>query len=221
MAERSVAPKSFVPEESFLTEEERRDYGDDLLNVVGKRAREETRQLEAELQRLKKDVERVTEQTALSDKEKMYQYLDQRTPNWRDTNTNQEFLEWLGQIDMFSGQSRMAMLKQAYSQNDGARVAAFFGSFDQEAAAVAPKPKASDQPKAQTPRVSLDQLAAPGRAMSAAPVRPADEPEFISRAQIAAFYADKANGKYRGRQAEADAMERRIADAARDGRIPS
>ena len=157
----------------------------------------------------------------MTDQQQMYAYLDNSLPDWRDINRDDEFLAWLDQIDIFSGQRRKDMLLNAHSQNSGPRVAAFFESFRKEAAALAPKAKASEQPVQKTPTVSLDQLAAPGRARSAAPERPADETPFISRAQIAKFYADKASGKYRGREQEAVRFERDIAAASSEGRITS
>lgn len=213
-----AAPRT-APRELYITEEERRDYGDDLLNVVGKKAREETAELEQKIRDLENKFSTVQHKVELTDQQKMYSYLDNTVSKWHDTNRSPEFIEWLQYADVFSGQRRMDMLKEAHAQNNGPRVAAFFESFYQEAAAVAPKPKASEQTATKSPAVSLDKLAAPGRAMSAAPERPADEPEFISRAQIASFYADKAAGKFRGKEQDANSFERRIATASREGRI--
>ena len=67
-------------------------------------------------------------------------------------------------------------------------------------------------------KVPLEAFAAPGRAKTAAATAPAEKP-IITRAQIATFYADKAAGKYRGKEAEADRLERMIFEAQRDGRI--
>lgn len=205
--------------QSLITEEERRDFGDEFLNVVEKKATEATRHLKDEVEQLKAALEQTAQRAAMTDQQQMYAYLDTSITDWREINRNDEFLAWLEQVDIFSGQRRKDMLLNAHSQNSGPRVAAFFESFRKEAAALAPKAKASEQPAQRSPSVSLDQLAAPGRARSAAPERPADETPFISRAQIAKFYADKANGKYRGREQEVARFERDIAAASLEGRI--
>ena len=211
------APQPGRAPQSYITEEEAKDYGDEFLTVVGKKAREI---LESEVAPLKEELIRVKQKVQMSDTERMQQYLDQNARNWRDTNYEPEFKTWLEQIDMFSGQKRWDMLKTAYAKNDGPRVAAFFTAYAQELAAVTPRP-APSEPPAQKQPASLEAFAAPGRPMSAAPARPADEPEIVSRAQIAKFYADKNAGKFRGREKEADAIERRIFKATEEGRITS
>lgn len=222
VAEMRAAGGQKASTSKYVTDEERRDYGDDLLDVVRRQAREEVdtvkRDYEDQIKQLKQELKQVTGRIEVSDTERMYSYLNETVPNWIETNRDPDFLAWLDRIDVYSGQPRLDMLKLAYAQNDGHRVAAFFKGYAQEVAAVAPQPTTSEQraPKAQ---LSLEKLAAPGKPMTAAPERPADQPDSISRAQIAEFYADKAAGKYRGREKDADAFERRIFKASAEGRI--
>jgi hypothetical protein len=114
------------------------------------------------------------------------------------------------------------MLKDAYSRNDTGRVAAFFNGFLAEEAATRPASVQTPQPApAEAPaKVDLKDLAAPGRAKSAAGASsaPAAKPIF-TRAEIAAFYADQVQGKFRGRDADAARIEQQIWEAQREGRI--
>lgn len=111
------------------------------------------------------------------------------------------------------------MLKAAYAQGDARRVLAFFNGFLAEEAATSP---AEAEPEVETARVSkvpLQNLAAPGRAKSAASnSAPAEKPIF-TRAQIATFYADVAAGRYRGKDADKVKLETQIFEAQREGRI--
>ena len=65
---------------------------------------------------------------------------------------------------------------------------------------------------------SLQDFAAPGRARSAPQHLPPDKPVYTT-AWIAKFTADKRTGKYRGREADAEAIEQDIYQAQHEGRI--
>lgn len=76
-----------------------------------------------------------------------------------------------------------------------------------------------DVPTEKVAKVPLAKFAAPGRAKTAAGTSAPAEKPIITRAQIAAFYADIANGKYRGKDAEKAKLEATIFEAQREGRI--
>ena len=221
------APSQPLPElvaEKLITEDEERDYGTDFLKVVGKRAKEEmVPELAAQARKiaeLEKRLQGMNNVVAQDSHTKLMSTLDDKLPSWRDLNTNEEFLSWLKLPDPFSGAIRHDMLKAAYAAGNASRVLAFFNGFLAEEAAVAPAQGDSDNVPTQTvAKVPLAKLAAPGRAKTAAGTStPAEKPIF-TRAQIATFYADIANGKYRGRDAEKGKVEAQIFDAQREGRI--
>lgn len=207
--------------ERLITPEEENDYGSEFLKVVGKKAREELlpmiKQYEAKIAQLEGQLQGVGGKIAHDARQQMLSSLDEKIPNWRDINREETFLQWLQLPDTYSGAIRHELLKAAYERNDAPRVAAFFTGFLAEEAAVAP---AMGETGRSTPaKPSLDQFAAPGRAKSAAATTaPAEKPSF-TRAQIAKFYADAASGKFRGREAERDRLEKQIFDAQREGRI--
>jgi hypothetical protein len=216
-----------IPElkaERLVTDEEINDYGEDFLKVVGKRAREEMAPIiggyKAEIERLKKQLEGVSGFVQQDSQQKLFSRLDEKLPNWREVNTNTEFLNWLTLPDPYSGAIRHDMLKAAYAQGDAHRVLAFFTGFLAEEAAVAPAGNGPDTaPTTRVAKVPLESFAAPGRAKTAAaPQAPAEKP-IITRAQVAAFYADVAAGKYRGKDDAKNQAEATIFAAQRDGRI--
>jgi prefoldin subunit 5 len=215
-----------VPElsaENLITPEEANDYGEDFLKVVGKKAREELAPVinayQAEIAKLKQQLEGVQGVFRQDSHQKLLGTLDEKLPNWRDLNTNEVFLDWLRLPDPYSGAIRHDMLKAAYAQGDARRVLAFFNGFLAEEAAVAPAGAEPDPSVTRVPNIPLANLAAPGRAKTAASsTGPAEKPIF-TRAQIAAFYADVAAGKYRGRDADKGKAEAMIFEAQREGRI--
>ena len=147
--------------------------------------------------------------------------MNEQLPNWREVNVNPEFLNWLKLPDPYSGAIRHDLLKAAHERNDAPRTLAFFKGFLAEEAATTPAERGPDLPDGASvqQKVSLESLAAPGRAKTAAATSaPAEKPSF-TRAQISKFYADSAAGRYRGKEAEKDRIERQIFEAEREGRI--
>jgi hypothetical protein len=208
----------------LITPEEEKDYGSEFLTVVGKKAKEElspeVAQLRKEIAGLKSQLNGVGDYVAGNARERMEVMMNERLPNWQDVNVNQEFLNWLKLPDPYSGAIRHDLLKVAYERNDAPRVLAFFKGFLAEEAATTPAERGPDIPDGASvqEKVSLESLAAPGRAKTAAASAPAEKPYF-TRAQISKFYADSASGRYRGKEAEKDRIERQIFEAEREGRI--
>ena len=150
-------------------------------------------------------------------------------PNWLAINRSQEFKDWLQQQDGYAGRSRKEMLLEAFNRHETDRVLRFFKGFLTEATGTPPtssSPGNSAPPLANghqpngngSGRPSLEDFAAPGRARSGPQDLPPDKPTYTS-AWIAKFMADKRTGKYRGREADADAIERDIYQAQHEGRI--
>lgn len=210
----------------LLTEQEEKDYGTEFLSVVGKKAREELLPVvDQRIAELERKVNSVAQVTAVDHRQQMLQQLEASLPNWRDVNTDPNFIAWLRLPDPYSGVTRQSLLMQAYESNQASRVLAFFNGFLSDEAAVSPQP--AQQPANVTPgdptpsnKVPLEVFAAPGRAKTAAasPPAPAEKP-VITRQFIASFYADVSAGKYRGRDDDKNRIERSIFEAQAEGRI--
>ncbi|WP_020095683.1 hypothetical protein [Methylobacterium sp. 285MFTsu5.1] len=226
-AARPAAPATATISPQFtaedLTEEERNDYGEDLLKVVDKVAGRKIAQVvgafEQKFGEIEQKVQGVTQVTQLSAKERFTQSLTDRVPNWRELNRDEGFLDWCEEIDQFSGQKRLDLLRNAYQSEDAPRCAAIFAGFLKEAnPSAAPRSETTAAPKP-TGKVPLESLAAPGRARSTAPTAgPGDKP-IIARSDIQKFYSDVQKGLYRGRDAEKAAREEEIFQATQDGRV--
>ncbi len=210
--------------ERLVTPEEENDYGTEFLGVVGKKAKEELtpeiKALRAKIAELEGRVQGVTSSVVQDAREKMYQTLDSQLPNWRELNSNPEFLSWLNLPDAYSGAIRKELLNAAYQRNDALRVAAFFKGFISDEAATNPAGSSLERgvsPKANKP--SLETLAAPGRAKTAAPIGGPAEKPFFTTAQITQFYSAVNRGEFRGREDEQKQIENQIFAAQREGRI--
>jgi hypothetical protein len=143
---------------------------------------------------------------------------------WREINDSPEFAAWLNQPEPFSGNPRKALLGDAYNRGDASRTARFFESFVNEHTAVAPAPPAPSPIPLEDPgagRVSLESLAAPGRATGTVPGGAPVEKRIWTGAEIIAFYRDVTRGKYVGNEALKTRLDADIVAAATEGRIRS
>lgn len=219
-----AAPAQEQRFERLVTDKELEDYGPDLITVMGKKAKEELNpivtRMEARIKELESQLKNTSQAVTQSARERLFMELDQAVPQWRELDSNQDFINWLALPDRFSRATRHQLLQAAYEQNDAPRVAAFFQGFLSEAAVVPaaggePSPLAAPKAPA-APQVPLESLAAPGRAKATAAPAPVEKP-IISRAQIAKFYADANRGKYA--DDEKARLERMIFEAEREGRI--
>lgn len=206
-----------------LTDQERADYGDEFLGVVGKRAMQEVfpvlESIRAENEQLKRQLSQVGSRVAQTSQLTLEQQLDSHLPDWRQVNHDQNFLNWLALTDPYSGVRKQDLLTAAYNSGDAGRVLAFFNGFLSDEAAVDPARAKPVNGGGAPPKVPLETFAAPGRARTTAgPTPPAEKP-VISRDQISAFYAKVAAGHYRGNDAEKNRLEGMIFEAQREGRI--
>lgn len=227
LATAMTQPTAPTPKEleaaSLLSPKEIEEYGNEFLDVVGKRAKEtlssEFVAIKNELDQLKKVVQGTTQVTAAQSRRNLEATLEEKIPNWRDVNVDPAFHSWLALPDLFSGAIRHTLLTAAYEQNDAPRVVAFFKGFLSQEAASAPHTSEPAPADPMSGKIPLEQLAAPGRAKTAAAQNaPAEKPIF-THAQISGFYADVNRGKFRGRDDEKNRLERAIIEAGREGRI--
>jgi len=219
------------PYERLVTPEEENDYGKDLLQVVGKRAREEFvpefETLKQRLDRIEGRVDGAATVISRSQISDVYNVLHQNIgPDWTQLNQYPDFKDrWLKEPDPYSGRVRGEMLKEAFDRRDGQRVLRFFQGYLSEAAPdtqnAQPTPPNGGAPNGASPngRVPLEAFAAPGRARSEPQGHlPPGKPSY-SRAQLQQFWKDKREGKFRGREADAEAIEQDIFRAQHEGRI--
>lgn len=212
--------------DSELSDDERRDYGPDLIGVITKIARQQAYdvagKLRPDIEKVQQHLGRVTEVATRTAQNSFYEDLDRSVPDWRELNTNAEFLDWLNTRDAYSGVSRMELLNTAVNEKSAARAAAFFEGYKREQTTVSPQ---GQQPAAPSPavtpgngRVPLESLAAPGRAKPGGAGTPQEKPVY-TRAQITKFFDDVRRGHFRGREAEMQRTEQDIFAATAEGRI--
>ena len=111
---------------SYLTLEDERNFGPELLDVATRAARHA---LAPELQQLRDENQALQDQLDSATKMSIDQYLDAHVPNWRSINADERFHNWLLQPEPYSGIIRDRLLKDAAQAANASRVASFFKGF--------------------------------------------------------------------------------------------
>jgi hypothetical protein len=210
------------PPPSYLTQDDRKNFGDELIDLSMRAARQV---LTPEMARLQEENDRMRTQLLRAAKRTIDQALDYAVPNWREINKNPRFVAWLRLPDVYSSRIRKQLLDEAAAAVDASRVIRFFQGFlDEERATghIAAQPSSSLPPPA--PReaaIPLASLAAPGRPRPANGGEPSplpDKPTY-TRAFITKVGRDYTRGAYRGREAEYERLWADMVAAGNEGRV--
>lgn len=226
----AAPPRPPVQPGSHITEEDIQDYGNDLVDLARRAARDA---LDTEIQQLRAQNAELRQQSlqfqqvagnfnaerVKTARQTVHDALNTRLPDWQMINREPEFLDWLAEVDAFSGETRQTMLNQAYESNDAPRVVAFFMKY------VTDKQTVTGQAGNQTtrsPTVSLDSLVAPGRATNVG-TPPVTDSQANARiwtsAEVRKFYHDVQRGLFKNNPAEKSRIESLIIKAGNEGRI--
>ena len=204
-----------------FTDEELEAWGPDLTATIARIAEAKANKA---LQTVAPVVQETAENIAIEREISMRNWLNTQI-DFEGVNVSDDFKSWLLLRDPMSGAIRQELLEKAWLSIDGPRVLAICngflaenpGSTGQQPATAPPAPPAQQAPR--QPSVSLQSLAAPGRARVQTPVTPSPQKPVYTRADIKAFYDAKNRGFYRGKEAEAAGYEAEIILAGTENRI--
>jgi hypothetical protein len=222
-----------------ITDKELDAYGQEMIDVMGRRAQEIVEPMlssfqaavQNELGQIRQQLGGVRGAVALTAQDRMYEELRKSVPDWEEINAMPVWHEWLKRPDPMTGLVRQNILTTSYQNNQSQQVIETFKRFMSENNLVhienppnptlpmlpAPANNGYVTPLTQ-PQVDLTALAAPGRMREGQSSVQPQKPTYTP-ADIAQFYHDKTFGRYAGREAEADVIERDILRAQSEGRL--
>lgn len=199
-----------------FTEKEIDEFGQELVDMMVRTANNvaapAVNSLRAEQQRLAGTVQTTIQTARRTAEEVFWDTLSDKVPNYAEINQSQEWLDWLGQRDVFSGRARNEGLQNAFQASDALRVADIMKTF-----------LAEDERTRSTaggPRIDPATLVAPGTPTSSAPApagNNAAHSEIITEAEVREHYAAIRRGHLKGKRKEE--AEARINRALAEGRI--
>ena len=212
-----AAPKPQEPVAQAVDPKDVENFGADLVDMVNRIAERRfgsvAQQVEdkfSELQKVLGHVEQRLEGTnqtvAVTAEQAFFDKLTKQVPEWEQINANPAFLAWLADSDPVYGVPRQRALDSAREQLNVDRIVSVFRAF---APATTPAPAV---------RNAVDRQVSP-RAGASSPSPTAAAKSLLTQKQISDFYNDMARGKYRGREAEAQAIEQSVNLAIAEGRV--
>lgn len=233
IASLSAAPSEPEPQQSqptpLLSDTERSEYGESI-DVMRKVSREEVGDLVARIGTLENmlnqmagslnthvipQVQHVAQQQSLTQEDRFWSQLTDKVPSWKQINNDPDFHTWLLEVDPLTGTARQSHLVEAQGRFDVNRVMAFFDTWSKVSGKYT---NATATPNRSAQATELERQVAPGRSRStSAPTGQASK--TYTRADIARFFDEVRQGKYKGRDAERNRTERDIFAAQADGRL--
>jgi len=192
-----------------ITDADKDLYGEDMLNLIGRAVRKETKDLVAENKRLRdlleatnSSVKQTQDSIAQNHHQILLSKIEAAVPDYKAIDNNPDFAKWMGQDDPVFG-SRMDAFISARDAGDAQTLIKFFKAY-----------KASKVPA----RPSVDAMLAPD-SNSSDSRHSTEDSRVWTRAQIAAFYRDVRQGKYRDDPKTMRAYEKSIIDANNKGLV--
>lgn len=199
----ALKAKLAAPKEPLVKPEEVSEFGEPLVDLIRRAAREEVMGKDEEIAALKKRLESFEATTVQTKEVSFFDKLTAAVPDWMAINDDPDFHAWLGEVDELTGAQRQAILSEAEERRDADRVVRFFKAF-----------KRIQEQNAASATQSLESQVVP--TTTRVPEPPKGK-KIWTRAEIAAFYARARSGGYSDQEAEA--IENDIQMAIAENRI--
>lgn len=195
--------KNAKPPELLVKPEEIEQYGEGLIDVARRVAREELASKDNVIAKLQSEINSIKSVTTNVVSDNFFKSLTEFVPDWEALNANDNFLKWLDEVDELTGETRQSLLSKAENQRDPVRAAKFFNMY-----------KKTSQSWAANSQTSLEQQIVP-------PVnQPSSSPpskKIWTRGEISDFYDRVRRGTISDN--DAIAIEADISSATIEGRI--
>lgn len=223
--DQGVAGKVQEPGQLAISDRELKEFGQDMIDLVTRIARHEaqtelhtfSQSLDSVLGDIQGEVKTVGQTTGKVAEERFLSDLARLVPDWETVNYDEGFLQWLNEVDRFTGMKRLDLLRQAFSSMDSRRTAEFFNAYK---VSIAP-PADPATPAAPAPEVPSKRdpsaLVSPGQSRASSPKPAEPQAKVWTRGDITKFYEDKFHKRITAE--EADRLERDLFKAQREGRV--
>lgn len=118
-----------TPRESLVKKEEVEEFGEPLVDLIRRAAREEMSEKDSVIDSLKAKLDRFEASNVRTIEVDFYERLASSVPDWEEMNKDRGFLDWLAEYDELTGKQRQDALDDAVSMKDASRAARFFNKW--------------------------------------------------------------------------------------------
>lgn len=196
----------------LVTDADVQAFGEDLIEVQRKVAREVAAEFRGELDAMKAENEKLREQLNMTGSQVSEASFEQRlyrlVPDFQTVNTDERWINWLNEVDPLLRAPRKSVAQEAFNTGDAEAVAHYIGMFK---ASVAPVEQPSDK------AAELEKQIQPKRSATNAPV--SQQAKTYTDAQIQKMFQKSVEMSSRGQRDEAMKLEAEIDAAYREGRV--
>lgn len=169
------------PKQSLVKPEEIQEFGEPLVDLIRRAARDEISDKDQEIASLRSRLERFEVSNTKTAEIDFFTRLSTSVPDWEEMNKDDGFLKWLAEYDELTGLQRQDALDDAVRNNDAIRAARFFNKWTE-----------INKSKAETASRSLEEQVVPTPVANSAP--PAGK-KIWTRSEIQDFYAKARRGE--------------------------
>ncbi len=198
--------------EKLVTDADVQAFGEDLIEVQRKVAREVAAEFRGELDAMKAENEKLREQLNTTGTQVSEASFEQRlyrlVPDFQAVNADERWIGWLNEVDPLLRAPRKSVAQEAFNRGDAEAVAHYIGMFK---ASVAPVEQPRDK------AAELEKQIQPQRSAATAPVSPAAK--TYTDAQVQKMFQKSVELSARGQREEAAKLEAEIDAAYREGRV--
>jgi len=205
-------------EERLVTEKDVTDYGEDLLDVQRRVAREvmaplkaelaqrdtKIAQLEAEVHKATGDVSSVTFESRLT----------KAVPIFDQLNVDPKWIAWLDERDPYTGEPRRSYAEFVYNNGDVAKLKNVVDFYLKSTSTEAPPPDSRQQRQAE-----LERQITPTRTTSTAQITTPASTRIFTEAQASKLFDDVRRMNIAGNYDDAAKLEAELSDAYMQGRV--
>ena len=207
-----VETKKPAVAEKLVTDADVQAFGEDLIEVQRKVAREVAAEFRGELDAMRAENEQLREQLTTTGSQVSEASFEQRlyrmVPDFQDVNADPRWINWLNEVDPLLRAPRKSVAQEAFNHGDAEAVAHYIGMFK---ASIAPAEQPSDK------AAELEKQIQPKRSASNAPVSP--QAKTYTDAQVQKMFQKSVELSSRGQRDEAMKLEAEIDAAYRENRV--
>ena len=208
-----VETKKPAVAEKLVTDADVQAFGEDLIEVQRKVAREVASEFRSELDAMRAENDQLREQLTTTGTQVSEASFEQRlyrmVPDFQEVNADPRWIEWLNEVDPLLRAPRKTVAQNAFNEADAEAVAHYVGMFK---SGISPVVQNNDK------AAELEKQIQPKRsATNSANV--SQQAQTYTDAQIHQMFLKSADFSAKGRTEEAMKLEAEIDAAYREGRV--
>lgn len=206
-------------EVSYVTDADREEFGDELLDVQRRVAREVAAEYEGQIRAQAEVIETLRSQIKQTDGKVGQMSFSQRlqtlVPDFARIDSDERWIAWLNEHDPMLRAPRRVQAQAAFDAGDAEAVAYYVGLFKQSL-----EPEQAPEPETTDRRAELEKQVAPNRsAGSTRNQRPQQDTKIYSQADMKRAWEKVRVLNTRGKVEEASKLEAELTAAYMQGRV--